>query len=413
MGIKGLLPFVAEACHSGNISEFEGQHVAIDVSCLLHRGVFGCVEAIAHGKKTNFCINFILKYLRIFFYYKCKVTLVFDGNPLPAKKDINDARSEKRQINKELGKQLIKDGKNKEAYKVFRQGVGVPKEITTEAIKYFEAMKGVDVVVAPYEADAQLAYLIQNKFVDAVVTQDSDLIVFGCNKIIFKLDVEGACTIFEAAKLSRCFSRPLRDNFNFTVFRRICLLAGCDYLDGGLPGVGLKRGELFFSKTSITDPTKFLPRVPGFLNMKSTIISSKFVQEFINAENTFLHQIVYDPKLKVELPLLPYPGTTKIDFVKITEQTLKLSEQYWYAGTLSVVEVLPTPIVEKPLIQSKIEASFKPSLTQQMPVKRPSQYGDDIIFLEERPSKARRTADDILFASRPPKTIVSYFTGLL
>lgn len=46
-------------------------------------------------------------------------------------------------------------------------------------------MKDVNVIVAPYEADAQLAYLSQNKIVDVVVTQDSDLIVFGCEKVEF------------------------------------------------------------------------------------------------------------------------------------------------------------------------------------------------------------------------------------
>lgn len=44
-------------------------------------------------------------------------------------------------------------------------------------------MKGVGVIVAPYEADAQLAYLLKQGFVDVVVTEDSDLIVFGCQKV--------------------------------------------------------------------------------------------------------------------------------------------------------------------------------------------------------------------------------------
>lgn len=37
------------------------------------------------------------------------------------------------------------------------------------------------------------------------------------------------------------------------MFRRICILAGCDYLHGGLPGVGLKKAEIFFSKTNQSD----------------------------------------------------------------------------------------------------------------------------------------------------------------
>lgn len=37
--------------------------------------------------------------------------------------------------------------------------------------------------VAPYEADAQLAYLAQQDFVDLVITEDSDLILYGCKKV--------------------------------------------------------------------------------------------------------------------------------------------------------------------------------------------------------------------------------------
>lgn len=43
--------------------------------------------------------------------------------------------------------------------------------------------RGIDYIVAPYEADAQLAYLAKNKMADIVVTEDSDLILFGCDKV--------------------------------------------------------------------------------------------------------------------------------------------------------------------------------------------------------------------------------------
>lgn len=41
----------------------------------------------------------------------------------------------------------------------------------------------IEYIVAPYEADAQLAYLALNNIVDAVVTEDSDLIVYGCPRV--------------------------------------------------------------------------------------------------------------------------------------------------------------------------------------------------------------------------------------
>lgn len=43
--------------------------------------------------------------------------------------------------------------------------------------------KGVKFVVAPYEADAQMAYLAINGEVDIVITEDSDLLAYGCPKV--------------------------------------------------------------------------------------------------------------------------------------------------------------------------------------------------------------------------------------
>jgi exonuclease-1 len=37
--------------------------------------------------------------------------------------------------------------------------------------------------VAPYEADAQLAYLDQQNIISTIITEDSDLIVYGCKRV--------------------------------------------------------------------------------------------------------------------------------------------------------------------------------------------------------------------------------------
>jgi 5'-3' exonuclease len=41
----------------------------------------------------------------------------------------------------------------------------------------------VEYVVAPYEADAQMAFLARNGHVDLVITEDSDLIAYGCPQV--------------------------------------------------------------------------------------------------------------------------------------------------------------------------------------------------------------------------------------
>lgn len=43
--------------------------------------------------------------------------------------------------------------------------------------------RGVDCIVAPYEADAQLAYLNKAGIAQVIITEDSDLLLFGCEKV--------------------------------------------------------------------------------------------------------------------------------------------------------------------------------------------------------------------------------------
>ena len=42
---------------------------------------------------------------------------------------------------------------------------------------------GVEYVVAPYEADAQMAHMALSGQVQGVITEDSDLLAYGCPKV--------------------------------------------------------------------------------------------------------------------------------------------------------------------------------------------------------------------------------------
>jgi len=41
----------------------------------------------------------------------------------------------------------------------------------------------VEFIVAPFEADAQMAYLAVNDLVHSVITEDSDLLPYGCPRV--------------------------------------------------------------------------------------------------------------------------------------------------------------------------------------------------------------------------------------
>jgi 5'-3' exonuclease len=43
--------------------------------------------------------------------------------------------------------------------------------------------EGIECIVAPYEADAQLAFLSHIDYVHCVISEDSDLLPFGCKRV--------------------------------------------------------------------------------------------------------------------------------------------------------------------------------------------------------------------------------------
>ncbi|KAK5972834.1 hypothetical protein GCK32_012908 [Trichostrongylus colubriformis] len=207
MGIHNLLPFVKNACRQGNIAEFAGCSVAVDCG---------------YRKEVKF-LYLLCGHIKALLDLGCHVIVVFDGRPLPAKKNTNDSRRQRRADN--------------------------VKAVVESAIEHFRSSMNVDVIVSPYESDAQLAFLVNEHFADVVITEDSDLIAFACEKIAFKWNCDrGDCVIYEKSQLPRCFTGSMSSQFDFTKFRRICILSGCDYLQAGLPAIGLNKALSFFPK---------------------------------------------------------------------------------------------------------------------------------------------------------------------
>jgi exonuclease 1 len=66
------------------------------------------------------------------------------------------------------------------------------------------ARLNIKYIVAPYEADAQLAFLYKDRQIDLVITEDSDLLLFGVTKVFFKMDLNGRGVEINLKNLSLC-----------------------------------------------------------------------------------------------------------------------------------------------------------------------------------------------------------------
>ncbi|KAG1649701.1 Exonuclease 1 [Nymphon striatum] len=272
MGIQGLLQFTKNVSRESHLKELSGTTVAIDAYCWLHKGCYSCAEKLVKGEKTN-------------------------GN---------------RQKYKKLAKQHLREGNLKAARDCFNRCVDVTSAMALEVIKACRKL-GIDCIVAPYEADAQLAYLNKQGFAQTIITEDSDLIIFGCEKIFYKMDATGRGVLIEKNNLHQC-SNIKPNTYTFEKFRRMCILSGCDYLPS-LPGIGLAKACKFFMMTSITDIETLLRKLPTYLKMPNVVVDDAYIDGFIQAENTFQYQLAFCPRQRKLVPNDPYPdGIAKDTF---------------------------------------------------------------------------------------------------
>ena len=166
--------------------------------------------------------------------------------------------------------------------------------------------ENVDYVVAPYEADAQMAYLERIGLVDAIMTEDSDLLVFGCRNLLLKLDpVESTVIAISRTDFASLASTSGGGisllGWSDVQFRAMAILSGCDYLPS-IPGVGLK------TAWSLLRRHKTVANVVRALRMEGKKdVPKDYLESFKLAEKVFLHQRVYDPlqQMLVHLTAIP------------------------------------------------------------------------------------------------------------
>ncbi|NWZ64982.1 EXO1 Exonuclease, partial [Acrocephalus arundinaceus] len=301
MGIQGLLQFIKEAAEPSHVKKYKGLTVAVDTYCWLHKGAYACAEKLARGEPTDLYVAFCMKLVHMLLSFGIKPILVFDGCTLPSKKEVEKARRERRQASLLKGKQLLQEGRLSEARECFGRSVNITHAMAHEVIKAARA-QGVDCIVAPYEADAQLAYLNKTGLVQAIITEDSDLLAFGCKKVFLKIDKFGNGLEIDQTRLGNC--KQLGNVFTEEKFRYMCILSGCDYLPS-IHGIGLAKACKLLKLANNPDIIKVIKKMGQYLKMNITV-PEEYIQGFTRANNTFLYQLVFDPVNRKLVPLNAY-----------------------------------------------------------------------------------------------------------
>ncbi|ODV92528.1 hypothetical protein CANCADRAFT_17583, partial [Tortispora caseinolytica NRRL Y-17796] len=281
MGIKGLLKVLSPIQKHVHISQFKGETVAVDAYVWLHRGAYSCAWELNLGIPTKAYVNFVVNRCRMFRNYGVEPYIVFDGCRLPLKSETNAHRRDLRETAVAQARKHLQEGNPEEARKMFSRAISITPEMCYSLMQALKEEQ-IKFIVAPYEADAQMAYLEKNGFVSLIVSEDSDLFVFGASKLLTKMDNEGNGLLIDRADFSSVSRLPRLSSFTPAQFRLWAILSGCDYTKGVF-NVGLARAY------------NIAIRSPSVNNIVGLELPNDLLKEIVRADITFQYQRVVDP----------------------------------------------------------------------------------------------------------------------
>lgn len=177
-----------------------------------------------------------------------KLVFVFDGEPPKLKESEQTKR-------KELKKEAVKKfeeakerGDTHEMRKYSSRMHNLNDDMIEEAKELLRAL-GLPVIEAPSEGEAQAAHLVKKGEAFAVVSQDADSLLFGAEKVVKNLSIAGKRK--KVNRLSYDTVKPelisLSDTLNTLGIAHeqlivLGILVGTDYNNGGVLGIGPKKG---------------------------------------------------------------------------------------------------------------------------------------------------------------------------
>lgn len=240
MGIKHLNRYLTNHCSANAISkrdltEFRNKVFVVDASIYLYR--------FAEG---NMLIEGFYNMISIFKKYRITPVFIFDGKPPMEKKDL----LEKRKIEKNTAEKIYNDLKIQLDDILTNQDTNTIeyteyRDKKQELINEMDTLKKRFVRIKPHdiqiikdlmnaygtlfiesfgEADQLCAYLVKNNLAWACVSDDMDMFLYGCPRVVRHISLVNHTGILYD---TQCILDEL--NVSYETFRDIMILSGTDY----------------------------------------------------------------------------------------------------------------------------------------------------------------------------------------
>lgn len=289
MGITGLLQFLKSSIKPKHIKNYANSTIGIDGHAWIHTVLPAIASDLYYGKPTDKHISLFMSKVKNLQEYGIKPLFVFDGDFLPSKEKTFIERKEAKEKARKEVESCIKRNDMVRARELMKRCVSVTPAILNSIIQILR-INNIEYIISPYESDAQLYYLQRSGYIEYILTEDSDLIIYGCTKILYKLS-GNRVEEFDSKLLPSC-----KDQFFAKNILDICILSGCDYLNS-IRGVGLITAHKKLKESG--GVKEFLQH----MIMINKEVPENYYELFMNAKYTFLHHIVYDPISKSRIYL--------------------------------------------------------------------------------------------------------------
>ena len=320
MTIKGLHQHIKEFVKSyckANIEIFEEKTIGIDAYVWLHEAVYVNALQLIPGNEATVLVDYLVNRALKLIQKNINLFFVFDGNFLPSKAQTEKQRFDTREKARNEALQLFQQIKNstlneeekqakiKDACKKYASSIDITPQLAHDFIVKINTFnnnisthnvpenKKIQFIIAPYEADAQLAYLARENKIAVVLAEDGDFIAYNTPNIFFKMDKDGNGDLVTHDILTRHPKSPFYGYSNNKIFYT-CLLAGCDYAKN-LPSFGIEKAcQLVSSNTTINKILYQLIISHPKYKKKMPL----YIQTFTKALITFSYYLVWNPELQ-------------------------------------------------------------------------------------------------------------------
>jgi len=229
MGIKNLNRFLKEEAKEGikfiSLAELSGKKIAVDISIYMYK----------YASDDTLIENIYLM-LSVFRYYNIIAIFIFDGKPHPEKQELlNKRRQDKKEAEEEyniLKKKLYvdKDIDDSDKQEIICNMDMLKKKFVyinknnIENVKELIRAYGSTYYDAPGEADELCAQLVLKGKVWACLSEDMDMFVYGCPRVIRYLSLlNHTSVLYELSIILEKLGITQKE------LREICIISGTDY----------------------------------------------------------------------------------------------------------------------------------------------------------------------------------------